>query len=405
MPAIEIGYDKWGNAVTIFENYGYGVMHCIAKSRYGKTILIKNMIVQIAKYRFIVVFDYKGEHSDMRWGNWRSKDDICFIPDLHTITGFAFYMNDFNQASDWSSMGISLNGVALLMRLLTEEDMHQNDPLEMIKIIDSLPVSENDIEDFVAEYPGYEDLGVQNYSVRLSLASKFKSIWRTRLIIPPIGTPNHKKHAPDLIHIDDWAELIRDNPHLNINLAMFSSGGVAIARASAGKILEALLPYLRELKPVIVIEEAGLICPAENPDDDITSRSMLKDYVVREQRTGVKLIFIMQQADQIDQEVLEAGMTWVFGIHKANATTKSALDMYNLNYERDIVAKLRRDDEKGWRDFAIIDIGKGGKYQIFTPKDSSTRLPKSLKLRSRFLAENRREGTGMLKKLMFNEVK
>jgi len=134
MPKFEIGYDRWGNAITVFENYGYGVMHVIAKSRYGKTILVKNYIVQVAKYRNFVIFYYKGEHSDMRWGNWKSKSDICFIPDFHTITGFAFYMCDFNQASDWSSMGISLNGVALLMRLLSKENMHQLLPVEMIKI-------------------------------------------------------------------------------------------------------------------------------------------------------------------------------------------------------------------------------------------------------------------------------
>lgn len=404
MPFIAIGYDRWGEEVSIFENYGYGVTHCIAKSRYGKTILIKNIVAQIAKFRKVVIFDYKGEHSDMKWGNWKSKDDVCFIPDLHTITNFAFYMSDFTQASDWSSMGISLNGVALLMRLLDKEEMHQNDPLEMIKILNSLPTSENDIEEFVITYPDYEDIGVQNYSVRLSLVSKFKSIWHTRLIIPPVGTDNHQKYASHLMHVEDWAELIRDNPHININLAMFSSSGVAIARASAGKILEALSPHLRELKPLIVIEEAGLICPSENPDADITSRTMLKEYVVRELRTGVKLMFIMQQADQIDQEVLEAGMTWIFGIHKANATTRTALDTYDLNYERDIVAKLRRDDEKGWRDFAIIDIGKGGKYQVFTPKDSSTRLPKEFNLRSRYFIESGKESTGILKKLVFKEV-
>ena len=68
----------------------------------------------------------------------------------------------------------------------------------MIKILNSLPTSENDIEGFVSEYPEYEDLGVQNYSVRLSLASKFEDIWRTQLIISPVNSENHQKYTPDL---------------------------------------------------------------------------------------------------------------------------------------------------------------------------------------------------------------
>lgn len=403
MPLIEIGHDRWDNPVTIVENYGYGVMHFIAKSRYGKTILVKNIITQIARFRPVIIFDYKGEHSDSKWGNWKSEDDICFIPDLFTVEGFAFYMTDFNEASDWTSMGISVNGVSLLMRLLDKENMHQNDPITMSEILDNLPTNDRDVEAFVVKYDEYDDIGSVNHSVRQSLTSKFATIWRSRLIIPPVGSDNHQEHAPHLIHIEDWAELIREYPHININLAMFSSSGVEIARASAGKILLALAPHLGELRPLIVIEEAALICPKDNPEAEITSRRMLKEYVVREQRYGVKLMFIMQQADQIDQEVLEAGMTWIFGIHKANATTRAALDTYDLNYEKDIVSKLRRDDDKGYRDFAIMDTGKGGKYKIFTPKDSSTRLPKPLKIRSRFFKENDREQTGKLKHLMFRK--
>ena len=402
MPQIEIGYDRWGHPITIYENYGYGVIIVIAKQRYGKSILVKNIYTQIAQLRPVIIFDYRGEHSDSRYGNFRSKDDVCFIPDLFTVTDFAFYMNDFDQASDWASMGISPNGIALLMRLLDKEEMHQNDPVNMVQIIEDLPTSDNDVPYFVEKYPDYEDIGSQNHSVRQSLSSKFKNIWRSRIIIPPMGTPNHDEYAEHLIHIEDWAELVRDHPHISINLAMFSSGGVEIARASAGRILEALSPHLGELRPLLIIEEAGLICPSKNPEIEMTSRTKLKDYVVREQRYGVKLMFVMQQADQIDQEVLEAGNIFVMGIHKANATTKAVLDTYDLNYERDIISKLRRDDAKGWRDFAMIDTGKGGSYSIFTPKDSSTRLPKSLHIHSGFFKQNDREKTHKLRELMYN---
>ena len=73
----------------------------------------------------------------------------------------------------------------------------------------------------------------------------------------------HKKNTPLKTHIDDWAKLMRDIPHININLNLFSSGSVSLARASVGKILEKFLPALDSVKPLIVVEEAAKILGIE----------------------------------------------------------------------------------------------------------------------------------------------
>lgn len=407
MPFIEIGYDLYGNVVNMVEDYGYGVIMVLAKSRYGKTIEAKNIYVQVAKYRNSIFFDYLGEHSESRWGNFRSKDDICFIPDLYTIQDFAFYIIEFDRFLDWRSMGFTDNVIPMLRRLLEKEDTHQNDPVIFLQILRDLPVATADVEEFREKYPDYDSVDAQNYSAKQSMISKFEAMWDSRIIIPPVGSDNHAKYSPDKIHIDDWPELVRDHPHLNINLKLTSSDSEAIARISVGKILEKLYPALSELRPFIVVEEADKICPNTGDTDefDVSSQRWLRDYCIKHQRKGVKIMFVTQEPESLDKGVIKAGKTWIFGIHTPTPGTHSVLDDPGFDYERDVIKKLRHDVDKGHRDFGFIETGRSGKYKIFAPKDSSTRVPKKFKLRSNFLAADRRQGTGILKKLMFKEIK
>ena len=375
----------------------------IAQPRYGKSILVKNIYAQIAEHRNLIIFDYQNEHADSRWGGWRSKDRIDFLPELKTIEKFGFYVADFNTFADWTSMGFSYKSVPILMKVLKEVDVHNNSPTELLNILSNLPTGDKDVIKFNKWWPEIDVTEPVNYSMKQSLVSTMSAVIATGLIIAEVGSDEHQEKTPGKIHVDDWAQLVIENKHLNINLNLFSSGSVGIARASVGKILEKLLPILSKVKPLIVLEEAAKICPntGESDNEVITSQTQLRDYVIRHQRTGVKLMFITQDPNLLDQDTLSGGMTWIFGIHKPNATTKAILDTYNLNYEKDIVSKLRHDNDKGYRDFAIINVGSGGKYEKFTPFDSATRIPYKYNFKSSIIKENNIKTTGKLRKLIF----
>lgn len=404
MPDIELGYDWLGKPVYYRESLGFGVVMVVAVPRYGKSILVRNFYTQIAAYRNIVIFDYQGEHSDSKWGNWKSNHKTTFIPDLVTIENFGFYVSDFDQYSDWTSMGFSEKSVPLLMRIVKSVGVHNNSPEEIQNIVSNLPTSVDTVDDFKDIWPGLKITEAVNYSIKQSLSATMRAVIDSGLIIAEVGSEEHQKNTPFKTHIDDWAKLMRDIPHININLNLFSSGSVSLARASVGKILEKFLPALDSVKPLIVVEEAAKICPntGDTDEEQITSQLQLRDYCIRHQRTGVKVMFITQDPNLMDQDTLGAGMTWIFGIHTPNAKMKSVINTHNLNYEKDIVSKLRHDNDKGYRDFAIVEIGKGGKYDKFTPFDSASRIPNKLHLHSSYLQENNRYVTRKLRKYMFN---
>ena len=404
MPQIEIGKDSYGDSVYMNENYGYGVIMVIAQPRYGKSILVKNIYIQMAQHRHLIILDYQNEHDDSKWGNWCSEDRISFIPDLKTIENFGFYISDFDQFDDWISMGFSPKAAPLLMRIIKNKQIHENSPNLLMDILSELPTSSDDLLIFNENYENINVREPVNFPIKQSIIYTMRAIIDTGLIIAEEGSDEHMEYTPHKIHIDDWGELVRKNKHININLNMFSSGSVGIARASVGKILEKLLPILSEIKPLIVAEEAAKICPNTGTHDDsmITSQIQLRDYVIRHQRTGVKLIFITQDPNLLDQDTLGASMTWIMGIHKPNTVTKSILDTFNLNYEKDVISKLRHDNEKGLRDFVIMEVGSGGKYTKFTPLDSSSRLPKKYNLRSKYRKSQKiKEETCILRNHMF----
>lgn len=402
MPEIELGYDWLGDPVYYYETLGFGVIMIIAVPRYGKSILVRNIYTQIAAYRNIVIFDYQGEHSDSKWGNWRSEHRTTFIPDLVTIENFGFYVSDFDQYSDWVSMGFSEKSVPLLMRIVKNVRVHSNSPEEIQNILSNLPTSTDTVSDFNDIWPDLKIAEAVNYSIKQSMSATMRGVIDSGLIIAEVGSEEHLKNTPEKIHIDDWARLIKETPHVNINLNLFSSGSVSLARASVGKILERFLPVLDSVKPLIVVEEAAKICPntGDTDEEQITSQIQLRDYCIRHQRTGVKLMFITQDPNLMDQDTLGSGMTWIFGIHTPNAKMKSVINSHNLNYEKDIVSKLRHDDAKGFRDFAIIEVGKGGKYDKFTPYDSASRIPKKQHIHSSYLRKNNRIMTHKLRKYM-----
>ena len=380
MDLIKLGVDRYGEGVFFPESYSYNVIVIVARPRYGKTILVKNIYSQIARKRPIIIFDYRGEHSESKWGNWLSKDKISFIPDLHTITDFGFYLSDFDQMSDWMSMGFSAKTAPLIMKLLKFSNIHHDNPLEFLALLSDLPTSDDEVPAFNDQYRRYGlnfPTRVHN-STKQSVVNTMSIVWDSGLFIPPVGSKDHAAYYPNKIHIDDWGAFAQTYKHLNINLNIVTSNSIYLARASVGKILDRMLPAfhnMQGIRPLIVVEEADYVCPNSSDMDTITSLMQLRNYVLKHQRTGVELMIISQDPNMLDQETLIGGTIWIMGQHMKSFATASTLNEPDMDYHKDIIHKLRFDRWKGIREFALMYSGGGGRYDIFQVDDSCTRDP------------------------------
>ena len=380
MKLIKLGVDRYGNDVYFPESFSYNVIVIIAKPRYGKTILVKNVYSQIARDRPVIVFDYQGEHSESQWGNWLSKDKVAFIPDFHTVSNFGFYLSDFDQMSDWMSMGFSAKNAPQIMKFLKYENIHHNNPLEFLALLSDLPTSDEEVPEFNSRYEKYGlKLPVRMHTTtKQSMVNMMDIIWNSGLIIPPEGSEDHAAYYPDKFHVDDWGKFTQTHKHLNINLNLLTDNNLYLGRASVGKILGQILPTLRTMRgvrPLIVVEEADLLCPNVSDMDTITSLMQLRSYVLKHQRTGVEMMFISQDPNLLDQYTLMGGTIWIMGQHTKSPVTSMVLNEPDMDYNRDVIHKLRFDRWAGIREFALMYSGDGGRHKIFQVDDSCTRDP------------------------------
>lgn len=384
MIPIRLGTNRYGNPVYFPETLSHNVVVVLAKQRYGKTVLVQNLYTQIAEHRNIIIFDYNGDHRLSRWGNWLNTDhNISFIADLHTIENFAFYLSDFDNYSDWLSMGFSEKAVHIIMEFLSYPEIHHDNPLIFIEMLEKAPHRDDMIEPFNEAYGEYGLTRKDRVheGVKNNLVNTFRAIWRTGLLMPALDSPDYEIHTPGKQHVDDWAQLVLDTPHLHINLNIDPADNIGIVRASVGKILDKIHPILHIAKPCIVVEEADFLAPnMEGNDETITSLFQLRYYVNKEQRTGVEVIFITQQPGFMDYSILAGGMIWIMGPHTPSPATINTIDDENFSYANKILSNLQYDLNRGkdsFREFAIMQSGSGsdGKFQIFRPDDALNVLP------------------------------
>jgi hypothetical protein len=279
--------------------------------------------------------------------------------------------------SDWVSMGFSERSIPILMELLEYTDIHENNPYQLLKLLQAIPTKEEALHKFNDEYSSY-GLTFHTHlhpSIKQSLITSMSSVTYGGLIIPPIGTDDYEKYGQNKEYVQNWGALAMEYPHLNINLNILTSGGVTLARASVGKILDKLVPYLYKLKPLIVVEEADFIAPNTQDTETITSLYQLRNYVLKHQRTGVELMFISQDPNLLDQFIVLGGTIWIMGQHVASMSSANVLNEPKLNYVQDVIHKLRHDRYRGIREFALMESGNDGRYKIFQSHESITRLP------------------------------
>jgi hypothetical protein len=318
----------------------FGVHFLFAKSRTGKSALAKHMICQIAKHRPCLIFDYRGEYGGLKYRNALAEHQFC-IPDLVSISNFGFKLSDF-EPQDFLSLGFTEAALSPIYMITQELTAHNNDPQAVFDILCNLPTGDEEVQAFNRDY-GMFNLKMQypiHEMTKRSLLRRFHDLldW----FIGP---------ESDRTYIANWGEFIMNNPHVRINLNIEREEQMAEARATCGIILRQLVPYLKRLNPVILMDEFDKLAPAIPPESMYmpSSLSYLLQYALKFQAYGVVLIGITQ-----DERLVYEGL-------RRNWHSK----ILGKGCETTFTGKLHWDYDKGIRQF--IYLNENTNFRVFEP--------------------------------------
>jgi len=350
---IPIGKASWDGKTVYYIDRRFGVTLFIAKSRFGKTALAKNIVVQIGKYRSVLIFDYLGEWKTINECNWRSPYPDR-LEDLTVIENFGFKISDFPSDYWWSALGFPPRASDILGHYATLVDVHQDDPNLFEELIMALPSRDRDVTNFNEQYKEYN----LELSARFAEATiiSIRNTWFfvKSIFIDPADDPETKRfHITDW-GADNWGEFFCENPHLLVNLRLDRVEADRFrARIMVGRILEDIAPYLGRLKPLIVVEEADVLAPSFNQNIECPSLDEFIRYSKKHQKRGVSLIYIMQDQGQFNEDCYEGWHQKVMGI----------VPRGNEHYE--LTEHLRWNPDTNFREFVFVEAN--GRYTRFIP--------------------------------------
>jgi len=323
----------------------FGVNLFFARSRQGKSSIAKNLLCQIARFRPILVIDYRGEYAGMELPNFKSNDLMLSIPNLYTVEDFALLLTDL-QTSDWVSLGFSEYSCKLMAKLSHEYiSVHNNDPIAFSELLFKLPTSDQELAMFNEEYSG---LGL-GFDFRLPDVTKQSMISRFGFVKDYFLTLTDERD-----HIDNFGELMMKHPHVRLNLNIKSDSDMPFARCVTGIFLRQMIPFLKMLKPFIAIDEADALCPnLENAFYFPSSLDILRMYALKLQAHDVNLLFITQDENTFDKVI---GKNWHQKFLGHGAEPREMTERLYWDYDRGIRQFLLMNENKQYVPFQSDEI-------------------------------------------------
>lgn len=331
---------RWGNCLVE------------AQPRFGKSSLIKDLIVKISKKRKVVIFDYNGEWegSVLKYNR-----DIYNPPEFEdrmvgvkVLKNFTFKLTDFNSPEDFMSMGFQHNQVHLTCDLIQDTlRFHKGDVQVVSEIMSMLPTRGVDLQGFNNKF-GAKLLSPINSATKNSLNTWWKIIRRYFW--------QGKSDRRQLINFDK--ELL-DNNHLIISLGSGDRGvSPFVARTYCAKILQYMRRVWHRARPVLVFEEARLLFPFQRGDVNLSSNEEVYDLVTLAPKLGVHPFFIVQHSRQLFQSILENIHIKILGMVQFGGGG------------REYFIPLKYDPTRNIREFLYLDVTSNPqrlKYTKFRP--------------------------------------
>jgi len=356
---IPIGSDIYTGETVYFPNKYWNVVLVEARSRYGKTVLLKNMVAQIAETRPVVIFDYLGEWKGIQYPNWSASKHRLNkwttylhrgINDLTVVEDYLFWISDFKRPIDWITMGAPAVSAKYLALLASNEDLHGNDVDEFHRIIQELPENQKEFEEFKRNYGSYFE-GSSGVDGPLPPQTR-------KAIVNHWGLSIRSLFEGEGRHINDWGKLLRKHPKLLINLKASTPNGQYRARVFTGKIVEQMEWVFPTENPFIVVEEADVIIPHidEGAEEAYSTCYEFLKITLKLQKYGCPVCYIVQDRNNLFKPIWRN-----FHILIQGHLPFGANDMFGAN-------KLRWNPRTNERQFLMVEeSGKKTRFKPFPP--------------------------------------
>jgi hypothetical protein len=336
-----INQDFYGSNAYFISRY-YGNILSIAMQGYGKSALIKHIITLIANYeeRRCLIFDVMGEWRGALYEpNPHSKAPLYIKKeDIQTLNNVTIKLSDMKSPSDWFYLTFPLKASQLLDWINKEGyEYHEDSPDKFFHLIEYLPCSQKQIEEWNTNFP---KLHIFRAMDSHSVTSMQNFMMFKDLFYNPLN-PNENR-----TYVKDWNKTMREKLVTIVDLNLASPRYFAWAGLVLGVIMERLVPYLKYLKPIIVIEEADNLCGNIHENKgEFKSGELAVMYAKKLRKKGATCIYISQTFSSLNPELVKVATQIILGqIDKADR-----VDYYKLS------SKLRFNLDKNYREFYLID--------------------------------------------------
>lgn len=276
----------------------YGVIPVLGRSRFGKSALMKLITYEIVKLgRKIIVIDPFSEWGLIDKYNFSAESPRRIDPELiYKIEKPRFKISDLNKTEYWRALNFPEVASRVVVNIAVREEVHGNNIEKFSMILNDLPTNNSELDSFNSKYP--------EISLKARLADSTKNAAISAFEFSS-GFFLHEgvDEEPFKMPFDQILD-IHDVVYIDLGLKR----GTSRAHASllSAIILDLIgIENIERFHPVLILEEADYIVPAENLVEYSLSRNKLIEYSKKFQKFKVVLFFINQDSTSMSNNIID----------------------------------------------------------------------------------------------------
>jgi hypothetical protein len=388
---IKLGKDIFTGEPVYCKLHEYGNLCFAAPPRYGKTTLVKNILVQVQGSCRVVVLDfYDQEYAALEIPNMLSRTGMS-IPDIQILScrDFGFLPQQLDQR-DLEALGFS--GPATNAALELIETLSDYEPADILEVFKELPEGQESKHDGTIER--FNDKYGTNFQETLfpqskqNLINNFDALVKSRFFVTQreidAWEQSEGKWGRAVMTREHLESLLRRG-HIRFNFNL-TANEIGIAQLYTGK----LMYLMREMPPcgkcmncnsdkecrfpqrplteaysvMLVVEEADKILPNWAPSDIASAKKIpvslqeAQEWIRKLGRYKARMMTICQDLSNLH---------YIFRGKNAGGFAVGEI-LGNVGGSHPAALRLKNIPDLGVRQFLYVDGGSGS-YKVFQPEN------------------------------------